>query len=143
MVHSTAAILLVLLLLLQDYSSAQDAFSCISTYGQLKDILRNNKTDNIETLLDVFYPPNESTVHSVNVTYRFISNTSTCSDSFTYQWSSNALLLVVEPDLLDALSFKLFDLISRDLNLVMTVSFCSCGPSNLLLLDTLSTWVSE
>lgn len=130
------------------FSLAQNGtqtFSCIDNYEELKTTLRDNTTDNIEKLLDTFYPPNESTVHSVLVTYCFETSNTTnyCLDNITYHWSSNALLLVVEAELLNALTLHLFDLISRNVTLMMQTPFCSTDiNTNLLFTETLTTWVS-
>lgn len=143
---SLALSILMLESLIIPQSSGQSLAPCISSYDDLKNALRDNETTNIRKLLDTFYPPNEATVHSVRVTYCISENKTGCSsmsDAYTYQWATNSFLLIVEPDLLNALTLSLFELISADLSLVIGLPFCSNDTETARqLLDTLTTWVS-
>ena len=140
------SILMLQTLILPQSSGQCSTPSCISSYDDLKKALRDNDTTNIRKLLDTFYPPNEATVHSVRVTYCISENKTDCSsvtDTYTYQWATNSFLLILEPDLLDALTLSLFELISADLSLVIGLPFCSNDTETARqLLDTLTTWVS-
>ncbi|XP_019850921.1 PREDICTED: uncharacterized protein LOC109581323 [Amphimedon queenslandica] len=143
---SLALSILMLKALIIPQSSGQClAPSCISSYDDLKNALRDNDTTNIRKLLDTFYPPNEATIHSVRVTYCISENKTGCSsmsDTYTYQWATNSFLLIVEPDLLNALTLNLFELISDDLSLVIGLPFCSNDTQTARqLLDTLTTWL--
>ena len=126
-----------------------DEFTCISNYQELKSSLRNNATDNVRYLLDTFYPPNKSTVHVVWVYYCTVNsvisypsfNCTADAANYTYLWIDNALLTIIDYQVLGALTFDLVHLISSDLEL-MIHPFCSDCENELQLLNTLTSWVS-
>ena len=122
------------------FSQQQEEPTCIENYEQLKDSLRSNKTNNIQELLDAFYPPNESTVHWAFVRYYCVNDSFNCTTNYTYIWAENAILLVHEYELLNALTLNLFDLRSTQLELNIS-PFCT-DVDEVELLFTLTTWVS-
>ena len=145
MFFSLALLHLLLQALILQSSGQSEALPCISNYNDLKKALRDNGTSNIRQLLDTFYPPNEATVHSVRVAYCISDNKTYCSpmsDTYTYQWAENSFLLILEPELLNALALRLFELISADLNLVIGLPFCFNDTEIAReMLETMTTWV--
>ena len=132
--------------------------TCIETYSELKDTLRNQGTDNVRKMLNAFYPTSPNTnVHLVNITYYIgnfqlpsnytlmsYDNDSYYSDVYvyTYHWTDNRLMLIVEPILLNTLTFYLFSFGVSQLHLFISPSFCTNNTKrHIELLDTLTTWV--
>ena len=127
---------------------------CISNYQELKASLRSNLTDNVHKLLGAFYPPNQSSSHSVLVHYcerknftidpdtdEFLDqNCDYMSTEHRVLWLTSSLFLLIDLDVFRADTFYLADL--HHLNLSLTVNpFCNDtdGPDMLL---TLTAWVS-
>ena len=131
--------------------------TCIETYSELKDALRDQGTDNVRKMLDAFYPTSsDSNIHLVNITY-YIGNIQLPSnytlmshdnDSYsdvyvyTYHWADNRLMLIIEPFLINILTFYLFSFGVSQLHLTISPSFCTNNTKrHIELLDTLTTWV--
>ena len=146
-------IVLILLLFLNIFSCFSQRPDCISTYQELKASLRSNRTDNVQKMLDVFYPPNLSTNHVVFVNFcvreDFRSDPETgeyeemCNNTFSkyqFQWLSNSLPLLIDSDVFRANTFDFARL--RHINLSLAVDpFCDDADGFNMLL-TLTVWVS-
>lgn len=122
---------------------------CINTYNDLKRSLRRNHI-NIQDMINVFYPPNESTNHVVNVYYCMTNTTDNttniedqyCNQTFSqyhFQWLVNSLPILTDSDVLRANTFNLASLKQNNLTLQLQ-SFCE-DANELLLLETLTVWV--
>ena len=156
LVMSLSLILLTVIISLSVVEGAD--ITCIETYSELKDALRDQGTDNVRKMLDAFYPTSsDSNIHLVNITY-YISNIQLPSnytlmsydnDSYysdvyvyMYHWTDNRLMLIVEPILLNTLTFYLFSFGVSQLHLFINPSFCTNNTErHIELLDTLTTWV--
>lgn len=145
-------LLVATLLLLPTLGVEGDDIACIETYSDLKSALRDEETDNIRKMLDAFYPiqPN-SNMLLVNITYCISDSKTYCTPTsddnntytYMYHWSNNRLLLIIEPELIDVLTFTIFSLNTSQLDLIISPSFCTNDTQkHIQLLDTLTTWVS-
>ena len=128
----------------------QEDIPCIDNYEQLKAALFNKETNNVQNLLDTFYPFSKETVHFVNITYCLAmqdclndNSTSCLTDSLniTYHWAVNGLLVKLEPELVSALALNLITFNLAEVALVINQPFCSID--HMKLLDTLTSWVSK
>lgn len=146
-------VLLVASLLLLPTLGVKGAdIACIETYSDLKDALRHKETNNIRKMLDAFYPIRpKSNTFLVNITYCISDSKTNCTTTsddnntytYMYHWSNNRLLLIVEPELINVLTFNLFSLGISQLDLIISPSFCTNDTQkHIQLLDTLTTWVS-
>uniref|UniRef100_A0A1X7TIP2 G-protein coupled receptors family 1 profile domain-containing protein n=1 Tax=Amphimedon queenslandica TaxID=400682 RepID=A0A1X7TIP2_AMPQE len=108
---------------------ADDATVCTKTYADLEEALLDRETDNNRLLRDAFYPPGgESLVHFLNVVY--------CVNS--------RLLLVIEPNLVRALTLTSVTFHIDEVLLIISPPFCSnVTLNNRQLLKTLTTWLKE
>ena len=126
---------------------ADDATVCTKTYADLEEALLDRETDNNRLLRDAFYPPGgESFVHFLSVVYCVSESKTECTGSsinYTYHWSDSRLLLVIEPNLVRALSLTAVTFHIDEVLLIISPPFCSNDTSNNhQLLKTLTTWVS-
>ena len=151
---------LILLTVIISSSVVEGAdITCIETYSysELKDALRDQGTDNVRKMLNAFYPTSsDSNIHLVNITY-YIGNIQLPSnytlmsydnDSYSdvyvymYHWADNRLMLIIEPFLINILTFYLFSFGVSQLHLTISPSFCTNNTErHIELLDTLTTWV--
>lgn len=135
---------LVAVFFLLFYSLAKaDNTTCISNYADLKEALRDKETGNVPKLLDTFYPRNGSIVHFLDVTYCISESKTECSQPslrYTFHWADNGLLLVIEPNLLNALTLSFIQFGTSEIGLIISPPFCSNETA--ILLNTLTTWVS-
>ena len=122
----------------------QEDVPCIGNYEQLKEALFNKETNNVQNLLDTFYPFSKEMVHFVNITYCLNDNNTSCSPdslNITYHWAVNGLLVKLEPELVSALALNLITFNLAEVALVINQPFCSID--HMKLLDTLTSWVSK
>ena len=126
---------------------ADGATICINTYADLEEALLDRDTDNNRLLRDAFYPPGgDALVHFLNVVYCVSESKTECTGSsvnYTYHWSDSRLLLVIEPNLVHALTLTAVTFHIDEVLLIISPPFCSNDTlSNRQLLKTLTTWVS-
>ncbi len=122
---------------------------CISTYQDLKASLRNNRTTNINRMLDAFYPPNLTPSHVVFVRYCIGNNytfdllnpeVEDYDECYEFQWLANTIPLLIDSDVFLANTFNFASLVQ--LNLTVSIDpFCEDVDSSQLL-ETLTVWVS-
>ena len=125
---------------------------CISTYQELKISLRSNLTDNVQKMLNVFYPANKASSHVVFVRYclrkdytideetgQYVQEE--CNSSFAeFQWLTNSVPLLIDSDVFQVITFSLADI--SQVNLTLTVDpFCDSVDGESML-ETLTVWVS-
>ena len=125
--------------------------NCISTYQELKASLRSNRTDNVNRMLDAFYPPNQAPSHIVFVRYCVRNDNyeidgfdrdDNCNETFAeleFQWLTNTIPLLIDSDVFMANTFNFADLVQFNLSLMID-PFCD-GTNGLLMLETLTVWV--
>ena len=128
---------------------------CISNYQELKASLRSNLTDNVQKLLGAFYPPNQSSSHSVLVHYcerksfkidpdtdEYVDqNCNFMSADYKFLWFIHTLPVLIDPDVFRATTFYFAEL--NHLTLSLTINpFCNNtdGPE---MLSILTTWVNQ
>ena len=122
---------------------------CISTYQDLKASLRNNRTANVNRMLDAFYPPNLTPSHVVFVRYCIKNNytfdlmdpvAEDFDECYEFQWLANTIPLLIDSDVFLANTFNFASLVQ--LNLTVSIDpFCE-DIDSLQLLETLTVWVS-
>ena len=107
LVMSLSLILLTVIISLSVVEGAD--ITCIETYSELKDALRDQGTDNVRKMLNAFYPTSsDSNIHLVNITYCISNYESNCTlmsydnDSYysdvyiyMYHWADNRLMLIL------------------------------------------------
>ena len=137
----------------QNFSNTEK--SCIENYQELKTHLRSNHTENVQRMLDAFYPPNKSPSHVVFVKYCVRNNNTIGSETadpamgqcneiyteFQFQWITNTIPLLIDSDVFKANTFNFADLVQVNLTLIIDSPFCDYGGS-LIMLETLTQWVS-
>lgn len=119
-----------------------DPLPCISSYGELKEALRDKKSHNVEKLLEAFYPL-EATASRVSVTYYFEYDEQ-ISKSYTFHWIDRPIVLSLDISLINALSFFIGDLHHSEIDLVISPPFCSNISSIVIWmkLRMMTAWVS-
>uniref|UniRef100_A0A1X7TYE6 Uncharacterized protein n=1 Tax=Amphimedon queenslandica TaxID=400682 RepID=A0A1X7TYE6_AMPQE len=129
---------------------------CIRNYEELRRALRDNETNNIATLFNAFHPPNSQEVQVAGIMYCIGDNKTFCSDkqvdeelehmhmNYTFRWAANALLLVQEYELINALVFNLFQFNYVNIPLIINPPFCDdvSEKDKIDNLRFLTTWVS-
>ena len=135
----------ICLLTLSLSASAQlndDPRTCISSYGELKEALRDKKSHNVEKLLEAFYPF-EATANHVRITYYFECDEQ-ISRSFTFHWIDRPIVLSLDIRLINALSFFIGDLHHSEIDLVISPPFCPNISSRDIgiKLNIMTVWVS-
>ena len=127
---------------------------CISNYQELKLSLRSNLTDNVQKMLDVFYPPNKASTHVVFVRYCVRNNFTIdeginellqeeCDSSIAereFQWLTNSVPLLIDSDVFQGITFSFVDVNHKNLSLTID-PFCD-GVGGETMLETLTVWVS-
>ena len=131
----------------------QEDVPCIGNYEQLKAALFNKETNNVQNLLNTFYPLSKETVHFVNityclnVTYCLNDNSTLCSPdshNITFHWAVNRLLVKFEPELVSALALNLIKFNMAEVALVINQPLCSNDAiGHMKRLTILTSWVSK
>lgn len=134
-----------------------EAANCINNYEELKTSIINN-SENIENLLQGFYPPNQSPSHILNVYYytqlldsddKTVNETNVSHPHFEqpnntanyiFQWVDSSTLLLFEWRLFDALSFGIAELDVYNISLSIR-PFCDEDEA-VKLLNMATVWVS-
>uniref|UniRef100_A0A1X7TYJ7 Uncharacterized protein n=1 Tax=Amphimedon queenslandica TaxID=400682 RepID=A0A1X7TYJ7_AMPQE len=139
--------LVLQLVLLCPSTNAAENYSCISDYDELRKALRDNDTNNIQTLLNVFYTPNRQDIQVAEIVYCVSENKTYCStdEVFQFKWAASALLLIQEYELIDALVFDLFKFNYTTALLIISPPFCDDVNENdkLSNLQLLTTWIKH
>ena len=118
------------------FSSA--AASCINNYQELRASLVSYP-QNIDNLLMAFYPPNQSPTHALDVHYSILG-AEDVNATYQFRWVDSSVLLLLEVELFEALSFNMANLAVRNISIVLD-PFCHEGMI-LDLLDLATIWVS-
>ena len=118
--------------------SCSPAGACISNYQELRASLVSYP-QNIDNLLMAFYPPNQSPSHALDVHYNILGGEG-INATYQFRWVDSSVLLLVEVELLEALSLNMANLVVRNVSIVLD-PFCHEGMI-LDLLDLATIWVS-